>query len=253
MITDEKKKRIESLSEDEMAYEINLGCRSRFQREAFAYLQTCYQQRNKETEEQVIQTKKVTPILPFIQKRLKPIRKEIDADLVLWLSGKKFPNLEFSGSLVLNYWGPYLDGHVQKIIASAFAANKEIATEHNIDPSNSVNDAASAAEEAIKGLLNLMANYDQRMRGKGYPQSVPRRDVSEYYARSSELISTRAENEIKLLNISKVKNIATEPAANPNNNQWYQKPIGIVWLTAIAAVLALLIVYLIKTYLGISL
>ena len=123
MITDEKKKRIESLSEDEMAYEINLGCRSRFQREAFAYLQTCYQQRNKETEEQVIQTKKVTPILPFIQKRLKPIRKEIDADLVLWLSGKKFPNLEFSGSLVLNYWGPYLDGHVQKIIASAFAAN----------------------------------------------------------------------------------------------------------------------------------
>lgn len=45
MISDDKKKRIESLSSDEMLYEINLGRRSRFQREKFAYLQTCYQKR----------------------------------------------------------------------------------------------------------------------------------------------------------------------------------------------------------------
>jgi hypothetical protein len=57
-----------------------------------------------------------TPILPFIQERLEPTKKEIRDDLFLWLSGKKFPNLEFSGSLPLNYWGPYLDGHVKKII-----------------------------------------------------------------------------------------------------------------------------------------
>jgi len=44
MITDAKKKLIESLSLDEMLYEINLGRRSRFQRDAFSYLQTCYQQ-----------------------------------------------------------------------------------------------------------------------------------------------------------------------------------------------------------------
>ncbi len=51
MITDEKKKRIESLSDEEMSYEINLGRRSRFQRESFAYLQTCYQKRKNEKEE----------------------------------------------------------------------------------------------------------------------------------------------------------------------------------------------------------
>jgi hypothetical protein len=43
MLTDEKKKRIESLSTDEMLFEINRGHRSRFQRDAFAYLKTCYQ------------------------------------------------------------------------------------------------------------------------------------------------------------------------------------------------------------------
>lgn len=45
MLTAEKKKRIQSLSTEEMLFEINLGRRSRFQRDAFAYLQTCYQQR----------------------------------------------------------------------------------------------------------------------------------------------------------------------------------------------------------------
>lgn len=48
MIPEDKKKRIESLSTDEMLYEINLGRRSRFQREKFAYLKTCYQKRIEE-------------------------------------------------------------------------------------------------------------------------------------------------------------------------------------------------------------
>ncbi|MBP7766637.1 MAG: hypothetical protein KA113_15730 [Syntrophaceae bacterium] len=51
MITDENKKRIESLSTEEMLYEINLGRRSRFQRDKFAYLQTCYQLRLEEEKQ----------------------------------------------------------------------------------------------------------------------------------------------------------------------------------------------------------
>jgi len=51
MISDEKKKRIESLSTDEMLLEINLGRKSRFQREAFAYLQTCYQKRTTDNDD----------------------------------------------------------------------------------------------------------------------------------------------------------------------------------------------------------
>lgn len=44
-LSDENKRRIENLSLDEMAYEINLGSRSRFQREKFAYLKSCYESR----------------------------------------------------------------------------------------------------------------------------------------------------------------------------------------------------------------
>ncbi|MDO8847527.1 MAG: toll/interleukin-1 receptor domain-containing protein [Coriobacteriia bacterium] len=51
MLNDEKKKRIESLSTDEMLFEINLGHRSRFQRDKFAYLKTCYQKRLEEKKQ----------------------------------------------------------------------------------------------------------------------------------------------------------------------------------------------------------
>lgn len=47
-LSEEKKRRIESLSLEEMAYEINLGSRSRFQREKFAYLKSCYESRLRE-------------------------------------------------------------------------------------------------------------------------------------------------------------------------------------------------------------
>ena len=164
----------------------------------------------------------MTPILPFIQERLKATRKEIDADLFLWLSGKKYPNLEFSGSLVLNYWGPYLDGHVKKIIDLAFATNIELAIEHDLDPSKSSKDAAFAAEEAIKGLLDLMVNYDQKMRGKGYPQSVSRHDVTDIYARYSELANNRADNEIKLLNMPK-KNTVSLPLTADHGFWWFMR------------------------------
>jgi hypothetical protein len=50
MLTDEQKKQIEALTTDEMAYEINLGRLSRFQREKFAYLKTCHQLRASEKD-----------------------------------------------------------------------------------------------------------------------------------------------------------------------------------------------------------
>lgn len=259
MITEEKKKRIESLSDEEMNYEINLGRRSHFQREAFAYLQTCYQQRNKEAEENVI--KKVTPILPFIQERLESAKKEIKDDLFMWLSGKKHPNLEFSGSLVLNYWGTYLDEHVQKIIDTAFATNKEIAIEHGLNPSKSVNDGTIAAEQAIKEILNLMADYDRRMRGKGYPESVPARDIKEFWNKHSEAVHARAENEYNILSISKkgqstkVPNPTTTPTTDISNyiNNWQNKTLYYIAVGVIIAVLAAFIIYLIKKYLSIPL
>lgn len=49
MLSEEKKKRIEALTTDEMLHELNLANRSRFQRESFAYLKTCCDLRLRES------------------------------------------------------------------------------------------------------------------------------------------------------------------------------------------------------------
>jgi hypothetical protein len=51
MLPDEKKKRIESLSTNEMLHEINLANKSRLHGEAFDYLKTCYDLRAQAKEE----------------------------------------------------------------------------------------------------------------------------------------------------------------------------------------------------------
>jgi hypothetical protein len=164
----------------------------------------------------------MTPVLPFVQERLKAVRKEIDKDLFLWLSGKKYPGLKFDGSLILGYWGPYLDGHIHTIIDTAFSTNRELAFEHNLDPTTSVNDALVASEEAIKGLLDLMADYDQRMRGEGYPKRVARRDVLELYTRFSKLAHKRAENEINFFKLPK-RNTIPLPLTAEYGFWWFIK------------------------------
>lgn len=60
MLSDDKKKRIESLSTNEMLFEINLGSKSRFQREKFAYLRTCYQSRLSEKNKKLSSKQSVT-------------------------------------------------------------------------------------------------------------------------------------------------------------------------------------------------
>lgn len=45
MLSDDQKRKIEALSTQEMAYEVDLGHKSRFQREKFAYLKTAYSNR----------------------------------------------------------------------------------------------------------------------------------------------------------------------------------------------------------------
>lgn len=140
----------------------------------------------------------MTAALPFINQRLDDARKPIDADLCLWLSGRKHPNLGFSGSLVLAYWGPYLDSHARQLTDLAFAAAKELAAEYGLDPYDTVEDAWNGAESAVQQVIDRMQDYDRRMRGKGFPESVPRKNVMDIRERHSKAIRNRAENERSL-------------------------------------------------------
>jgi hypothetical protein len=161
-------------------------------------------------------------ILPFIQERLSVVGKEIKADLFHWLSGKKNPNLAFSGSLVDIYWGPYIEENISKIINIAFTANRELSSEHDIDPINSINDSAQASKNAISEVLNVMADYDQKMRGNGYPNRVPKKDITKIKEKYFRMVDDRANNERTLLSLPK-KNTIKLPLTSEHGFYWFIK------------------------------
>jgi len=161
-------------------------------------------------------------LLPFIQERLAVVEKEIKTDLFLWLSGKKNPNLEFSGTLESLYWGNYLENNITKIIQTAFTANRELASEHDIDPINTINEATEASKQVIVDVLNVMADYDQRMKGKGYPDKVAKKDIKELQNYYFKLVEDSANNEANLFNMPK-KNTVNIPLASEYGIYWYIK------------------------------
>ena len=76
IMKDETKNRIESLSTEEMLYEINLGRLSQFQRKSFAHLKTCYQLRLAEEEKQLA-SEQTMAILKSKENNEKPVNTKI--------------------------------------------------------------------------------------------------------------------------------------------------------------------------------
>lgn len=141
----------------------------------------------------------MTAALPFINQRLDDAQKSIDSDLLLWLEGHKFEGMQFSGTPVSTFWGPALDGYSRQLTDLAFAASKELAAGHGLDPYDTDEDAWNSAESAVQQVIDRMQVYDQRLRGGGFPDRVPPRDVTDIRERHSAAIRKRAENERALM------------------------------------------------------
>ena len=52
---------------------------------------------------------------------------------------------------------------------------------------------------------------------------------------------------------TRADNVVPTQSASPTPHHWYQRPIGIIGLTVIGGVLVILVVYLIKQYIGLAL
>jgi len=99
----------------------------------------------------------------------------------------------------LEFWGQYLDDHVRRIVDAAFITGRKIADENHVDAIAAVRAAGDVAESAVRTTIDKMVDYDRRMRGNGFPQSVPKKDTSLELERSLKSITTRRDAEIALL------------------------------------------------------
>jgi hypothetical protein len=157
--------------------------------------------------------------MPFIQQRLESVQKTIEDDIFAWQTGRKHPNLGFSGTLVDQYWGPYLQGNVRTILDAAFAAYPEVIQGTSISATEAARDAGYAADSTFQAVLMRMRHADAGMRGDGITRAAER-DVTEFRDRFQADIERRTQDEIAMAAARKFDFVRL-PLTKEHDFRWY--------------------------------
>ncbi len=112
----------------------------------------------------------------------------------------KYSGTEFSGSPVLVFWEGFIEPFLEHGISEILEQVANDALEKQLNPEPCISEAAGLLDGVINNTYNQMAEIDQKLRGKGNPKSVKRKDVTEniekmraYLQRNKESFSKMAE------------------------------------------------------------
>ncbi len=104
----------------------------------------------------------------------KPLRVEKHDGTLIQYQGCAFGTTE---SAV--FWGDnFIPSIIENAIVKAFDQTIEECRKNNIDPKPYIDETNSFLVGLIDKVYNRMADIDQRLRGKGYPKNVQRKDIS---------------------------------------------------------------------------
>lgn len=108
----------------------------------------------------------------------------------------KYSGIEFSGTPVLVFWEGFIEPFLEHGIVRILEQVADDTSTKQLNPESCISQAAGLLDGVISKTYNRMAEIDQRLRGKGNPESVKRKDVSEqiekmrnYLQRHKEAIS----------------------------------------------------------------
>lgn len=92
----------------------------------------------------------------------------------------KISGVEYSGTIVLVFWEGFIDPFLEHGIIEILEQVSNDALEKQLNPEQCINEATMLLDGVINKTYNQMAEIDQRLRGKGNPKSVNRKDLTEY-------------------------------------------------------------------------
>jgi hypothetical protein len=157
-----------------------------------------------------------TPLYPTFEKRIadavdRLLRKQVDPwaffnagvpiQLTTFDGGSiRFPTgLEFSGSCRDHFWSRrYIDPFLEDLVVQEIAAAVVRARDRGVDAKQLLPEVEGLLLSSCKKVFNRMAEIDQGLRGKGFPERVQRRSIGDKYNRMKEFIETRIRAEIEM-------------------------------------------------------
>jgi hypothetical protein len=93
----------------------------------------------------------------------------------IWYQGD---GIGFEGSPSLVFWEGFIEPFLEHGILDTLEQVAAEANKSNLDPEPCIAEAAGFLSGCISRVYYRMAEIDQRLRGKGFPENVKRRDVS---------------------------------------------------------------------------
>ena len=114
--------------------------------------------------------------------------------------------LEYSGSAVTVFWDGFVDAYIKKRSRELIDSIRLKAIARNIPVQHALEDCLVYLHSMIVEVFNRMAVIDQRLRGKGFPESVQKKDVQHRINRNYEVIKGLVNAEIE----------CAQPSGSPN-------------------------------------
>ena len=143
-----------------------------------------------------------------------------------------YSGIEFEGSPRLVFWQGCIEPFVEDVIKRMIEETIRLAKDKNVQISAVLSSTKANLSSGIDTVYSKMQEVDRRLRGKGYPESVPKRDIS---------------SEIKKMNNFLDKQIETyEDLAfqvpELGLKRWYQENPHWVWIIAIIIAIITIII-----------
>jgi len=117
---------------------------------------------------------------------------------ILKANGKQISikGVEFSGSASDVYWSGFADEWIQKIGRELIESTRKKAIERGLPIAPALSDCFDELKIMIETIFNRMAEIEQRLNGKGYPKSIPKKDVSDQIQKNVDFLQLIINSEI---------------------------------------------------------
>jgi hypothetical protein len=129
-----------------------------------------------------------SPAYSFIRERVELEFQKLEKEKVTpWIfmpSGKPFrltnffgkeinySGVGFEGSPRTVFWKGFIQPFLQDIVSRSFSETRNFCLTHNVEPKRPMEETAVLLKAGIKEIYRRMSDIDQRLRGKGQPNSV---------------------------------------------------------------------------------
>ncbi len=135
--------------------------------------------------------------------------------------------LEFEGSPKEYFWNGFIQPFMNDIVSRNFFATEDFCRKKGLDWRLPLEETAFLSKAGINKIYSRMSVIDQRLRGKGYPDSVPR------YNPEREVASYEAFVDQRLTAV-----VALQPVARKTLNIFYEEQKFWFWFIGIVIAVA---------------